>query len=84
MGPIKNGYQLESFCPNVQFLAFFPCAYYIYFMRLYVCKGRCMEMRFLAYRSSLRSCRSTRDCSSNAGAAIPNLLALFVDERKQI
>jgi len=25
------------------------------------CKGRCMEMRFLAYRSSSRSCRSTRD-----------------------
>ena len=33
----------------------------IYFMRLYVFyKGRCMEMRCLAYRSSLRSCRSTR------------------------
>jgi hypothetical protein len=33
----------------------------IYFMHPHACEGRCMEMRFLAYRSSSRSCRSTRD-----------------------
>ena len=38
MGPIKNGYQLESYCPNVQFLAFFPCASHT-LMRLYVEKA---------------------------------------------
>ena len=39
--PIKNGYQLESYCPNVQFLAFFPCAYHIFHASV-CCKGRCM------------------------------------------
>src|SRR4029077_13642364 len=39
--PIKNGYQLESLCPNV-ILAFFPCGSHMHHAS--VCsKGRCMN-----------------------------------------
>jgi hypothetical protein len=44
--PIKNGYQLESLCPNV-ILAFFPCASYI--RHASVCsKVKCMKMQFFS------------------------------------